>query len=84
MDYEKLYRILFNGITDALEAYETEGYQSAKDTLIRAQQAAEDYYIEGDGEDDCPIYVLPHDVLSKNSSIPKRLPLTRELSPAGD
>jgi hypothetical protein len=62
MDYEKLYRILFNGITDALEAIEKEEYAGAKETLIKAQQAAEDYYIEGgDGDDAVPLYILPHD-----------------------
>ncbi|NMA24191.1 MAG: hypothetical protein GX936_00845 [Clostridiales bacterium] len=47
-DYEKLYRILFNGITDALEVLDKEGDLSAKLALIRAQRAAEEYYIEAD------------------------------------
>jgi hypothetical protein len=65
MDYEKLYRILFNGITDALDAFEREDYPSTKETLIRAQQAAEDYYIEGDEENPAiPVYVLPHNAYS--------------------
>lgn len=45
-DYEKLYRIVFNGITDALDAIERENYQRAKEMLVKAQQAAEDYYVE--------------------------------------
>jgi hypothetical protein len=69
MDYEKLYRILFNGITDALDVFEREGYQCAKEVLVKAQQAAEDYYIESgedvvdvmDDEDYTPLYILPHD-----------------------
>ena len=47
-DYEKLYRILFNGITDALEVLDKEGDLSAKLALIRAQRAAEEHYIEAD------------------------------------
>jgi hypothetical protein len=61
MDYEKLYRILFNGITDALDRLEAAAYGDVRETLVRAQQAAEDYYIEGDEEDNIPVYVLPHD-----------------------
>ena len=68
LDYEKLYRIIFNGITDALDAFEREGYQRAKEVLVKAQQAAEDYYVEN-GEDGPPeesggahLYVLPHDM----------------------
>ena len=30
MDYEKLYRIVFNGITDALDALEREDYESER------------------------------------------------------
>ena len=63
LDYEKLYRILFNGITDALEAYEQEGDLRAKEVLIKAQQAAEDYYIEAE-EGSAPVYVLPYDVFT--------------------
>lgn len=63
LDYEKLYRILFNGITDALEVFEREGYEGARAVLMEAQQAAEDYYIEGDDAQDAPfpLYILPHD-----------------------
>jgi hypothetical protein len=49
LDYEKLYRILFNGITDALLCIEAKNYPEAAFTLIRAQQQAEDYYISYDG-----------------------------------
>ncbi len=51
LDYERLYSILFNGITDALSSLEKEDYAAAKETLIRSQQAAEEYYI-GAEEDD--------------------------------
>ena len=45
MDYEKLYHLLFNAITDALEQMESQNYGDAKATLIAAQQKAEDIYI---------------------------------------
>lgn len=51
LDYEKLYRILFNGITDALGSLEKDDYATVKETLIRAQQAAEDSYICADEVD---------------------------------
>lgn len=69
-DYEKLYRIVFNSITDALDAIDGEDYQRAKKVLVKAQQAAEDCYVEdGEDEDGPPeesggahLYVLPHDM----------------------
>ena len=45
MNYEKLYHLLFNAITDALEQMEKENYGTAKETLIAAQQKAEEIYI---------------------------------------
>ena len=45
-DYRKLYSILFNSITDALEFLEHEDLEAAKMLLIAAQQKAEDVYIE--------------------------------------
>ena len=45
MEYEKLYHLLFNAITDALKKIEGQNYGDAKDPLIAAQQKAEDIYI---------------------------------------
>ncbi len=45
MDYEKLYHLLFNAITDALEQLDAQNYGEAKETLISAQQKAEEIYI---------------------------------------
>ena len=45
MNYEKLYHLLFNTITDALEQLEKQNYGTAKETLIAAQQEAEEIYI---------------------------------------
>ena len=36
-DYEKMYHLLFNAITDALEQIEQQNFGSAKDLLIAAQ-----------------------------------------------
>ena len=44
-DYEKMYHLLFNAITDALEQIEKQNFGSAKDLLIAAQQKAEEIYI---------------------------------------
>lgn len=48
-DYEKLYHLLFNAITDALNALETERTDSAKLLLICAQQTAEARYLDEEG-----------------------------------
>ena len=45
MNYEKLYHLLFNAITDALEQMEQQNYGTAKNLLITAQQEAEEIYI---------------------------------------
>ena len=48
MDYEKLYHLLFNAITDALEQMEQQNYGSAKDLLITAQQEVEEIYMSAE------------------------------------
>ena len=45
-DYEKLYHLLFNAITDALFQIEAGSLETARFLLIRAQQEAEEIYIE--------------------------------------
>ena len=45
MNYEKMYHLLFNAITDALAQIEKQKYGDAKSTLIAAQQKAEEMYI---------------------------------------
>ena len=44
-EYKKMYLLLFNAITDALEQMEQQNYGTAKDLLIAAQQPAEEIYI---------------------------------------
>ncbi len=48
MNYEKLYHLLFNAITDALEQMEQQNYGTAKETLITAQQEAEEIYMSAE------------------------------------
>ena len=44
-DYEKMYHLLFNAITDALTQLEAQNYGDVKDALIYAKQKAEEIYI---------------------------------------
>ena len=47
----KYYTRLFNGTTDTLEALKEQNYGMARDLLIKAQQDAEELYLqEGDRE----------------------------------
>ena len=39
------YTILFNAVTDALEKMNQQNYGEARDTLIQAQQAAEEAWL---------------------------------------
>ena len=43
--YEKMYFILFNAITNALEKLDHQNYGDAKELLIAAQQETEERYI---------------------------------------
>ena len=43
--YKKMYLILFNAITDALEAIKAQNFGTAADILVRAQHDAEEYYL---------------------------------------
>ena len=44
-DYEKMYHLLFNAITDALEQIDQQNLGIAKNQLITAQQKVEEIYI---------------------------------------
>ena len=46
MSYEKMYHLLFNAITDALEQMEKQNLGSAKDLLTTVQQKTEEIYME--------------------------------------
>ena len=50
MDYKKMYFHLFNAITDALGDMENGDPSAAEQRLIRAQQEAEEMYINADDE----------------------------------
>lgn len=47
-NYQKLYTLLFNAVTDALEDLEQLNIGAAKARLIAAQQQAEEQYMEED------------------------------------
>lgn len=47
MDYKKSYHLLFNAITDALEAMEQQNFGQARQTLVYAQIKAESMFLEG-------------------------------------
>ena len=47
-DYQKLYTKLFNAITDALEELDRMNVGQARDILCRAQQEAEELYLDAE------------------------------------
>jgi len=47
-DYQKPYTLLFNAVTDALEALARQNFGQAREILIRAQQEAEEAYLSQD------------------------------------
>ena len=44
-DYQRLYTLMFNAVTDALEDMARQNYGAAAERLIAAQQQAEELYI---------------------------------------
>ena len=46
MEYETLYHLLFNAVTDALEELSAQNFGLAKERLIEAQQQCEELYIQ--------------------------------------
>jgi hypothetical protein len=46
VNYEKMYMVLFNGITDALRDMQQQNYGFAMFTLVESQKRAEYIYID--------------------------------------
>ena len=46
MDYHSLYHKMFNAVTDALEMIEAQNFGLAKEQLMQAQKACEEWYME--------------------------------------
>ena len=53
-DYQKMYTLLFNAITDALIQMEKQNYGAAKEILVSAQQGAEELYLSAEDESGRP------------------------------
>ncbi len=49
-DYQKMYLLLFNAVTDALEDISACNYGAARERLISAQQQTEEIYISAGDE----------------------------------
>lgn len=47
-DYQKMYTILFNAVTDAIESIQHHNAALAEKILIQAQQETEELYINGE------------------------------------
>ncbi len=47
MDYQSLYYLMFNGVTDALKRMEWGQWAEARQALMELQQRAEEVYMEG-------------------------------------
>lgn len=56
-DYKKMYFLLFSAITDALTALDRNEKLRATDLLIKAQQDAEEIYIN---DDDAPLSIVDY------------------------
>lgn len=48
--FKKMYLLLFNRVTEAIKVLEHNDVSSARTILIRAQQDAEELYMEGEDE----------------------------------
>ena len=50
-DYQKMYTLLFNAATDAIEALEAMNLGQARAILVLAQQQTEEIYLDKDEDD---------------------------------
>ena len=57
-NFPKYYTYLFKSITEAIDALQRQNYIEAQDILIRAQQNAEEMYLEDGDKETCRITVL--------------------------
>ena len=48
VDYEKMYRVLFYSITDAIVNIDMQNFGTARDDLIKAQRNVEDIYADAE------------------------------------
>ena len=48
-NFPSYYTLLFNSITDAIEALDRQNTVLARDILVRSQETAENAYIEAEG-----------------------------------
>ena len=46
IDYKPLYHLMLNASEDAIKAIEEQNFGTAKEILIRAEQAAEEAYLQ--------------------------------------
>ena len=46
------YTLLFNGVTNAIDALDHQDFGRARELLVRSQQKAEDAYLESGGSGD--------------------------------
>ncbi len=51
VDYSKLYHIMLDGAEKAIAALDAQNFGTAREILIRAEQEAEERYIETDESD---------------------------------
>ena len=65
MNYEKMYHLLFNAITDALEQMEKQNLGSAKALLTTAQQKTEEIYMESANQPAASAAMLPRQAPSR-------------------
>ena len=54
VDYNAVYKVLFEGLMEAIDDIETKSYSDARMTLIRAQAIAIDLILQT-GEEDNPV-----------------------------
>ena len=51
-NFPKYYTMLFNAVTDAIEDIDQKNYGAARARLVKAQQDAEDAYLDAGDEED--------------------------------
>ena len=75
-DYAKLYHLLFNAITDALEQMNAQNFGSAKETLVSAQQKQKKFLLQQRTEKEAALSAAS-EAMPPPQNICRQSPVTR-------
>ena len=78
-NFPKYYTLLFNAVTDAIGDLDSQNYGAARARLVKAQQDAEEAYLDAEDEADEIVRILKEEM---ENAVKLRVPLIAEANTA--